>query len=121
MKLINNFINDFQIHFSEDSCIVLPLSISDPCSGTLHFCLEVKKSSDDVDPVTNVVNAAAASGNSPVSPDAKLQYLTKATLFPSGGVRRKVDSAEHNKIMSLARYDAYFFKAKNSELLQFFL
>ena len=102
--------NNFKIHFSEDSCIVLPLSISDPCSGTLHFCLEVKKSSDDVDPVTNVVNAAAASGNSPVSPDAKLQYLTKATLFPSGGVRRKVDSAEHNKIMSLARYDAYFLK-----------
>ena len=85
----------------------MPLSISDPCSGTLHFCLEVKKSSDDVDPVTNVVNAAAASGNSPVSPDSKLQYLTKATLFPSGGVRRKVDSAEHNKIMSLARYDAH--------------
>ena len=88
--------------FSEDSSIVLPLSISDPCSGTLHFSLEVKKSSD-VDPVTNVANAAAASGNSPASPDSKLQYLTKATLFPSGGIRRKVDSTDHNKVMSLAR------------------
>ena len=88
--------------FSEDSSIILPLSISDPCSGTLHFSLEVKKSSD-VDPVTNVANAAAASGNSPASPDSKLQYLTKATLFPSGGIRRKVDSTDHNKVMSLAR------------------
>ena len=90
------------LFFSEDSSIVLPLSISDPCSGTLHFSLEVKKSSD-VDPVTNVANAAAASGNSPASPDSKLQYLTKATLFPSGGIRRKVDSTDHNKVMSLAR------------------
>lgn len=89
-------ISDLFCYFtSEDKSIVLPLSISDPCAGSLHLNLEVKKPSDfcTSDPIANVANAAAASGASPPSPDSiTSKYLTKANS------RRN-----HNKVMSLAR------------------
>ena len=91
---------------------MLPLSISDPCCGSLHFSLEVQKSEDlgecTSDPLANVANAAAASGASPPTPDSitsKIPYLTKASLaqIPGSVQRRKLQSNDHNKIMSLAR------------------
>ena len=90
---------------------MLPLSISDPCYGSLHFSLEIKKSNElgecTSDPLANVANAAAASGATPPSPESmtsKLPYLTKATLTQMPSVqRRKLQSNDHNKVMSLAR------------------
>ena len=100
---------------SDDQTIVLPLSISDPCCGSLHFSLEVQKSEDlgecTSNYLANVANASAAasSGASPPSPDSittsKIPYLTKASLaqIPGSIQRRKLHSNDHNKIMSLAR------------------
>ena len=94
----------------------MPLSISDPCCGSLHFSLEVQKSEDlgecTSNYLANVANASAAasSGASPPSPDSittsKIPYLTKASLaqIPGSIQRRKLHSNDHNKIMSLARY-----------------
>ena len=105
---------------SDDQTIVLPLSISDPCCGSLHFSLEVQKSEDlgecTSNYLANVANASAAasSGASPPSPDSittsKIPYLTKASLaqIPGSIQRRKLHSNDHNKIMSLARYLSNF-------------
>ncbi len=114
----------------------MPLNITDPSCGTLHFHLDVtspmsssnQADNNERDPVlTNVANAAAAaapsastpaaSASSPsnlnLSPDSlvnKLPSLSKATLIPLPGsqgsgllLRRKLQSGDHNKIMSLAR------------------
>lgn len=93
--------------------IVLPLSISDPCCGSLHFNIELKKSGGDEfstsNPLTNVANAAAAaasgaaSGTCP-SPDSMTSKLVSAAggSAHSSSCRRKL-LTDHSKIMSLAR------------------